>query len=57
MNLCRRRLRVLRVAVGLSSDAIGAFLDHYKETDLLASKPAVATYGGPPSQVSELNIA
>ena len=57
MILCRRRSRVLRVAVGLASDAMGEFLDHFSKADLLASKPAAVTSRGSPSQVSELNIA
>ena len=57
MILRRRRSRVLRDAVDLSSDAVGAFLDHFSEADLLASKPAAMTPRGSPSQASELNIA
>ena len=55
--LRRRRSCVLRVAVGLASDAMGAFLDHFSIADLLASKPAAVTSRGSPSPVSELNIA
>ena len=57
MILCRRRSRVGSVAVSLSSDAVGAFLDHCSKTHLLAGKTAAVTPRGSPSQVSELNIA
>ena len=43
--------------MGLSPDAMGAFLDQRSKTHLLAGKPVVVTPQGAPSRVSELNIA
>ena len=49
--LRRRRSWVGSVAVGLSSDAIGAFLDQRSKTQLLAGKPAVVPDEYRPSKV------